>query len=143
MPKSLVLVLIQFAAITYFLVFDGWLAPFGIWRIVELIGIGVGVWAIAVMNPMKVSIFPEPRNDGELHTSGPYRWVRHPMYTAVLLVCGAIAAGNGSWLDGIVFSILLINQWIKLRHEESLLTLRYDGYAAYMKKTKALIPYFL
>jgi len=73
---------------------------------------------------------------------GPYRWVRHPIYTAILLMClgSAIAAGVlGSWLGLLV---LFAGFLIKLRQEETILLRHFSkAYPDYMRRVKALVPF--
>jgi protein-S-isoprenylcysteine O-methyltransferase Ste14 len=80
----------------------------------------------------------------ELIKSGPYRFVRHPIYTGILLMCFGSAIENGrlhSWLG---FPILCIGFWIKLRQEESLMLRHFpDEYPAYRKRVKALVPFLI
>ena len=45
----------------------------------------LGVWTLAWNRPGNFNIRPEPKAGGQLVTGGPYRLMRHPMYTAVLL----------------------------------------------------------
>ncbi|MEX2596775.1 MAG: methyltransferase [Salibacteraceae bacterium] len=108
---------------------------------VEIIGIMLGIWAIVAMNPWKVSIFPEPTKVNELIVSGPYRWIRHPMYASILLICLSLAIDRMHRIDFMVFAILLINQLIKLTHEEKLLQAKFPAYTSYMQKSNALIPF--
>ncbi len=80
----------------------------------------------------------------ELVKTGPYRYVRHPIYTGLLLMClgTAIAVGRiHSWL-GLLF--LCAGFWIKLKQEESLLLRHFpDEYPAYKKQVKALVPFVI
>ena len=78
----------------------------------------------------------------ELVEKGPYRYVRHPIYTGILLLCLGTAlfgARLGSWLG---FAFLCLGFWIKLRQEEVLLTRHFPAeYPGYQARVKALIPF--
>ena len=80
----------------------------------------------------------------ELVQAGPYRFVRHPIYTGILLMIlgSAIEVGRlHSWLG---FLILAIGFWIKLKQEESLLLRHFpDEYPAYRSRVKALVPFLI
>jgi protein-S-isoprenylcysteine O-methyltransferase len=77
----------------------------------------------------------------ELVTSGPYRWVRHPMYTGGLIACigSAIVAGGG-W----VFLLVILGAIFlgRVGVEDKLMARQFPAqYPAYQKRTKALIPF--
>ena len=78
----------------------------------------------------------------ELIRTGPYRWVRHPIYTAILLMAlgtAMISGRLGSWL-GLV--LMTAGFWIKLKAEESLMLRHFpDTYPGYQKQVKALVPF--
>ncbi|VVB79059.1 Phospholipid methyltransferase [uncultured archaeon] len=80
----------------------------------------------------------------ELVQNGPYRFVRHPIYSGYLLLFlgTTLAIGRVGGFIGLV--TLFIGFWIKLREEERLMTKTFGkGYLDYKKRTKALIPYVL
>jgi protein-S-isoprenylcysteine O-methyltransferase Ste14 len=82
------------------------------------------------------------KNDHELITTGLYRYVRHPIYTGVLLMILATALSVGTLSAGIGFVIIVLGIGFKLRAEEALLTKHFPrDYSAYKERTKALIPY--
>ncbi|MGE5596148.1 MAG: methyltransferase family protein [Hyphomicrobiales bacterium] len=77
----------------------------------------------------------------ELVTSGPYRYVRHPIYTGFILM----ALGSAVFIQEpavLVIAVLLAASLVaKARDEESLLASHYDAYAAYRARTAALVPF--
>ena len=82
------------------------------------------------------------KEDHELITTGLYHYVRHPIYTGVLLMILATALSVGTLSAGIGFVIIVLGLWFKLRAEEELLTKHFPKeYLAYKDRTKALIPY--
>lgn len=85
----------------------------------------------------------EVRSDHELVTGGPYRWVRHPTYTAFLLLDGAVAL--------LFFHVILIASFaarfavaeVRARKEEELLSSPEgfgDRYREYMSRTGRFLP---
>jgi protein-S-isoprenylcysteine O-methyltransferase Ste14 len=85
-------------------------------------------------------VSPLPDRHDALVTDGPYRWIRHPMYTAVLAVVlpaallGApVSVGAGLALAAVLF--------VKLRFEERELARRFAGYAEYRRRSGALLPW--
>ena len=82
------------------------------------------------------------KEDHELITTGLYHYVRHPIYTGILLMISATALSVGTLSAGIGFVIIVLGLWLKLLAEEELLTKHFPKeYLAYKDRTKALIPY--
>jgi protein-S-isoprenylcysteine O-methyltransferase Ste14 len=104
-------------------------------------GVLLGVWAILVMRPSNVSVLPELRPTARLVLRGPYRFVRHPMYTALLLFTGALLIDAFSPVRLLIWLILLTVLIRKLSYEEQLLMARFPDYAAYRRRSARLLPY--
>jgi protein-S-isoprenylcysteine O-methyltransferase Ste14 len=81
------------------------------------------------------------RTKHTLITTGPYRWIRHPLYTAVALAAvsnGLVAANWFVFLTGSLAFALLV---IRCRTEEANLVARFgDGYGAYAVETGRFLP---
>lgn len=78
----------------------------------------------------------------ELVERGPYRWVRHPIYTSLLLMALATALASGRLGSFLGFLLLVAGLVIKSQMEESLLLRHFpDSYAAYKARVKALVPF--
>ena len=79
--------------------------------------------------------------DHELIEAGPYRLIRHPIYTGLLLLFFGNAIMVGDWRGLFVVAFVFASFWYKLRLEERWLGEQFGTrYADYLKKTKALIP---
>ncbi len=94
-----VLVGVQFLCLIYLAATGPWVAS-GVPLVIEMAGGLLGIWATFAMRWSRVRVTPTPRHDVELVQRGPYRWVRHPMYVAVLLVALALvlnAPSAGRW----------------------------------------------
>ena len=84
------------------------------------------------------------RQGHELIKTGPYRFVRHPIYTGILLMCFGQAIHNGRLKAWLGFLILSLGFWIKLQQEKSLMLRHFPGeYPAYRKRVKALVPFLI
>ena len=83
---------------------------------------------------------PEPSANATLITNGPYKFIRHPMYTAVLLFCVGLLICNFSLLRTVLVTALIIVLIIKLTLEEKLLLQKFEAYQDYHKQTYRLIP---
>lgn len=100
----------------------------------------LGVWALGTNRPGNFNIRPTPHPEGRLIRHGPYRWIRHPMYVAVLLAgaaCAAAATGVRGW---VVLAFLAGVLVVKARLEERWLAARHPDYAAYRSGTAGFIP---
>jgi protein-S-isoprenylcysteine O-methyltransferase Ste14 len=85
--------------------------------------------------------FPRPKAQGVLVTQGAYRWVRHPIYTGLvlLLLGGGGLTGHGGRLGVAVGSLLFFSR--KAVVEEGWLGSQFPDYAAYRQQVPArLVP---
>lgn len=84
------------------------------------------------------------KENHELVRSGPYRWVRHPIYTGLLTGVLASAIASGQWRDLLAFGVLAAAMWSKLRREERWMTQQFgDQYVAYRRSVRALVPFLI
>jgi protein-S-isoprenylcysteine O-methyltransferase Ste14 len=82
------------------------------------------------------------KQDHELIRSGPYRLVRHPIYTGLLLAILGTAVAFGEWRGLLAFGLLTGSLLLKLRIEERFMGESFpDEYARYRAEVPALIPF--
>jgi protein-S-isoprenylcysteine O-methyltransferase Ste14 len=67
--------------------------------VVIWVGLALRVWAVLTLG-RSFSTFIQVDADQAVVTRGPYRWVRHPSYTGLLLIALGIRPGVGHWLPG-------------------------------------------
>jgi protein-S-isoprenylcysteine O-methyltransferase Ste14 len=78
----------------------------------------------------------------ELVERGPYRFVRHPIYSGLLLMFLALALRIGDAGSFVALALCFFGFWIKLRMEEALMLRHFPGqYPAYRARVKALVPF--
>ncbi len=82
-----------------------------------------------------------PKTGAELMESGPYRLVRHPIYSGIIQMACGWGLWTGGWLTLCYTGILFLVFDRKLRREEALLLQTFPGYAAYARRVKRLIPF--
>ncbi|HEY5292445.1 MAG TPA: isoprenylcysteine carboxylmethyltransferase family protein [Burkholderiales bacterium] len=100
----------------------------------------LGAWTLAHNRPGNFNIRPEPKASGQLVTSGPYRYVRNPMYSAVLLFAAAeVVAYADLWKIGCWLALALVLV-AKAMLEERGLSERHAGYAEYARRVHRFIP---
>ena len=139
--KSLLLVIVQFACILYFLITPDF-ASFSVFSWLLLgIAVALGIAAISAMRISKFSVLPEPKPFAQLVRRGPYAYIRHPMYTAVLLLCLSALINVGSRIGLLVYFILVVDLIIKIRREENYLLIAFPGYDTYRNTTRKIIPF--
>lgn len=103
----------------------------------------VALWALTANRPGNFNIRPTPRSGGTLVTTGPYRWVRHPMYTSVLLAAAAAATQSHQSIDGLLWLALLAVLLAKAAIEERALMRRFPDYQAYKARTTRFLPWLV
>ena len=84
------------------------------------------------------------KQDHELIRTGPYRFVRHPIYTGLLVMWLGTAIFIGQLRGFISLLLVTIGFWIKLNQEERLMIQHFpDAYPAYKREVKALVPFII
>ena len=79
--------------------------------------------------------------DHELIRSGPYAYLRHPIYSGVLLGVAGTAIVVGEWRGAIAFCMLLVNYSIKARREEKILSVQFgEAFELHKQEAGFLLP---
>ena len=119
-------------------VFPAWLRLLG----VMLIGAGglFGTWAMITLGS-NLTPYPKPVENGHLVTIGPYRLVRHPIYTGLILATLGLTLARASAVGLALTMLLLLFFDLKSRREEQWLRERYPGYDSYQRRVRKLIPW--
>ena len=80
---------------------------------------------------------------GPLVTSGPYRYIRNPIYAAAWLIIWVGAASHWSVGNTALAAAITLTLVVRIGCEETLLRVAYPEYGDYAKRTKRLIPFVL
>ncbi len=110
------------------------------WLAISAIGVVVGLYTLAHNKLGNFGIYPEPLDNACLVTSGPYRWIRHPMYTSLLLFMLGIALYRNAWPNHLGLALLMLAIFGKMQREEAHLHLKFTDYSDYVKRTRRLLP---
>ena len=110
--------------------------------VVQVLAVILVIWARLTFGMRSFHYAANP-TDGGLVTSGPYRFVRHPIYAAILFFVWAGIASQTTLL-GVGLGILVSAATaVRIVAEERLVTARYPEYVAYAARTKRVIPFLV
>ena len=125
-----------------YLLISGDLFSANLFLVVQGLAFAMMPWARRSFQAGQFNLFAEP-NEGEMLSSGPYRFIRHPMYASALLIIWAGILGHFSPLNfgiGVIVAVVIV---IRIADEEQYLRSCYPGYLAYAQKTKRVIPFVI
>ncbi len=143
--SGIILVTTQFLILGYFTLSHPIRQPFGPQDIVAytfiLSGILLGASALFAIRKSRFRIIPEPDIHAILVTNGPYAFIRHPMYTALILFTFGLFLNFPVITHFLAFALLFITLNLKLTYEETLLTQACPSYRSYQAGTRKLFPF--
>jgi len=145
LKKDILFVAIQFILFALFFfdwdfvdyVIPKWLA----YASVVIIVLGLTIILLGILNLSdSLSVFPSPKKNSELISNGIYRYIRHPIYTGILLAMFAYSLFDVSPMKFGITAVLVLVFYLKSDLEEKLLVKRYVEYAAYKNDTGRFFP---
>ena len=117
--------------------------PYAVGAALVLLGLGVATWARVHLG-RNWSADVTLKRDHELVRSWPYRWVRNPIYTGILIALAGSALARGQWSGVLAVVIAFGSFWYKARLEERVMHDAFGAeYDAYRREVKSLIPFVL
>lgn len=135
-----------------YLINPGWMAwsKIGLPEWVRWLGVGVGILCVLgiywLFSSIGSSITPTSatRTEHKLVTSGPYHWVRHPLYTVGTSLFIAFGMMADNWFIALLGILTFIAMAIRTPKEEANLIEKFgDEYREYMKHTGRYLPKLL
>jgi protein-S-isoprenylcysteine O-methyltransferase Ste14 len=133
------LLLGQFSILGYWIIFEN-LFLSGIAFGLQLLALIPGIWALVVIPPKWWRVSPQPPAQGELIIKGPYRIIRHPMYSTLVLLVFIHVVFQPQIKAALLGLGLLLVLLMKIKLEEGLLIKAFPAYVHYQGKSYALIP---
>jgi len=115
-------------------------SPFVI--LAQLLAVALAVWARTSFPAGAFRVGATPAATTVIR-SGPYRLVRHPMYSAALiLIWSAVLSHLGAWTLGLGVIVTTVVA-LRIVLEERALRQQFGDYDAYVRETRAVIPYLI
>lgn len=139
------LVLLQLALIVIFLTMPGSFSDFleeammFIGAAPMVTGGGLIIWSLLLQKD-NLRILPTPAKDGRLITRGIYKFIRHPIYSGIVLLAIGYAAYYSSFYHLLMALVLFLFFDIKASYEERKLLLRFHEYWDYKVRTGKFFP---
>ena len=106
---------------------------------IVVLGVVIILLTIVQLNK-NLSPFPSPMPNSPLLTNGLFKYVRHPIYTGIILIAFSFALLKVSIFKLIIAFLLTLLFYFKSKYEESLLAEKFENYSIYMKNTGRFFP---
>jgi protein-S-isoprenylcysteine O-methyltransferase Ste14 len=107
---------------------------------IQVAAAGLVLWARITFGRRSFHAAANP-TEGGLVTTGPYRHIRHPIYTAACLFGWAGVLANMSVVSVALGGLLILGAVMRMLTEERLVVQRYPAYRQYAQTTKRMVPY--
>lgn len=141
--------LILLVSMVAYLIYPPWVAwsKVGLPESIRWLGVGIGLlciglcyWVFSSIG-QGISTTVATRTQAKLITTGPYRWVRHPLYVVGLANFGSIGIIAANWfITGLVLLAFILVALRTQNEEEHLIAKFGDEYRDYMKRTGRFMP---
>jgi protein-S-isoprenylcysteine O-methyltransferase Ste14 len=106
----------------------------------QICAVALVLWARMVFGRRSFHASAEP-TEGGLVTTGPYRRIRHPIYTALLLFLAAGVFSHVSVASVSLLAAVVVAMVARMVAEERLIVHSYPDYVEYAARTKRMIPF--
>jgi protein-S-isoprenylcysteine O-methyltransferase Ste14 len=104
------------------------------------LGVAISIWARLALGSNWSGVVTL-KEDHELIRQGPYRWVRHPIYTGILLSFAGTALIEGRLRGWLGFAMVWATFYFKARREENFLRQEFgEGFEEHTRKTGMFLP---
>ncbi len=139
--KSLILVILQFSCFAFFAI-DGVFTSKSWLFYLQIVGFIIAVWGVLVMKLGNFNVQPEVKSTAKMVSKGPYKIIRNPMYTGLLIFFSVTVISKFTFVRLGVFAILTVVLLLKIFMEEKFLEQKFrETYLNYKSNTYRLIPF--
>jgi protein-S-isoprenylcysteine O-methyltransferase Ste14 len=105
-----------------------------------IVGLAVAIWG-GLMHGAGLQALPYPPEGGTLLHTGPYRFVRHPIYGGAVFMAFGWAIWRHGWLTLVYAALLFLLFDAKARREERWLVEKFPSYTGYQRRVRKLVPF--
>ena len=124
-----------------FLFFHNFLSYVTLGAVLTVLGLITAIWARIILG-RNWSNYVTFKKEHELVTNGPYKFIRHPIYSGVvLMLIGTFLSYGDLIILVIIAMVILMLAWRMGREEKIMIKLFGKKYTGYMERTKRLIPW--
>ena len=125
-----------------YLLITGNLFSFNLFLVAQVLAIAMMPWARRSFLTGQFNIHAEPK-EGQMISSGPYQFIRHPMYASALVIIWSGVLGHMSYLNLVCGVIVTVVISIRILIEEQYLRAHFPAYLDFSRKTKMIIPFII
>ncbi len=138
---SKLLVVLQFFIIFLLLILNDSIFNYSFSLLISSLGLIFGFYTLYFNKIGNFNITPDIKKDSLLIRKGAYKYIRHPMYSSVLLMISGVILTDINIINSFLFIVLLIVLYLKAKREERLWNEKDKDYKKYKNKTKMFIPF--
>lgn len=103
--------------------------------------VGLATWTLKHNRPGNFNLSPLPKLWCNFVCTGPYQWIRHPMYTSLLLGTGGLALTASPFFGWMTWSVLAFILTLTSIFEERWMREQHPEYGYYARQSKRFIPW--
>lgn len=139
--KTYIYIISEYTAIAFLLFTGPVLASNPILIFLEIVGIWYILWVLWTNWASKFDLSSRPPTNVRLIAKGPYKNIRHPFSTALIIISLALIINHISLFRLIVWLVLLIVIVFRVRYEEKVYSEYFNDFSLYRQRTYRLIPF--
>ena len=140
-PKYYIYIISQYIALVVLLFTGPIIANNPVLIFLEIVGIWYLLWVLWTNWASKFDLSYRPISKARLIAKGPYKYIRHPFSSALIIISLTLILNHISLLRLIVWFVLLVVIILRVQYEEKIYSEYYSDFPLYRQKTYRLIPF--